>query len=154
MPADPQGAADTGPGPDAGKSSASAEGTAGWLGRNGARWARAATGPTPGPPPPWGMQNVLWRLRWLTAPPNQPGRATPTKALRVAPSTKTWPPRPRPTPRTPAITAEAALVPWADAGIRHTSRGPSPRLRWYSRMASSPASSPCEPALGWSDTAS
>ena len=30
----------------------------------------------------------------------------------------------------PAITAEAALVPWADDGIRQTLRAPSPRARW------------------------
>src|SRR5215475_8245149 len=82
MPAEPHGAEDTGPGPVSGPASAAA----GWLGRNGARWARAATGPTPGPPPPWGMQKVLCRFRWLTSPPNRPGRATPTRALRLAPS--------------------------------------------------------------------
>src|SRR3954447_23225245 len=84
IPADPHGAALTGPttpprGPASGRS--------GWVGRNGARWDRTATGPTPGPPPPWGMQNVLWRLRWLTSAPNRPGWATPTRALRFAPST-------------------------------------------------------------------
>jgi len=31
----------------------------------------------PGPPPPWGIQNVLCRLRWETSPPNWPGAATP-----------------------------------------------------------------------------
>ena len=30
----------------------------------------------------------------------------------------------------PAITAEAALVPWADDGIRQTRRSPSP-LAWW-----------------------
>ena len=49
-------------------------------------------GPTPGPPPPCGMQNVLCRFRWLTSPPNRPGRARPTSALRLAPSTYTCPP--------------------------------------------------------------
>ena len=43
-------------------------------------------GPDPGPPPPWGMQNVLCRFRWLMSPPNFPGRARPTSALRLAPS--------------------------------------------------------------------
>ena len=85
MPAEPYGAADTGA--DAGWSARS-----GWPGRNGARWARTPTGPTPGPPPPWGMQNVLCRLRWLTSAPNWPGWARPTSALRLAPSTYTWPP--------------------------------------------------------------
>src|ERR1700735_2379684 len=83
MPADPYGAATTGAAP--------APSTA-RVGRKGARWARAATGPTPGPPPPCGMQNVLCRFRCDTAAPNQPGRASPTSAFRLAPSTYTWPP--------------------------------------------------------------
>ena len=50
-------------------SSVAADGRAGT-----ARGARAPpTGPTPGPPPPCGMQNVLCRLRWLTSAPNSPG---------------------------------------------------------------------------------
>ena len=53
--AEPNGAADIGPGPVAGP----AELSSGWLGRYGARCARAITGPTPGPPPPCGIQNVL-----------------------------------------------------------------------------------------------
>src|SRR4051794_23444545 len=64
----------------------------GWLGRNGARCAATATGPTPGPPPPCGMQKVLCRFRCDTSPPNSPGRARPTRAFRLAPSTYTWPP--------------------------------------------------------------
>jgi len=32
-----------------------------------------------------------------------------------------------PTTLNPAMTADAGLVPWADAGIRHTSRWPWPR---------------------------
>ena len=59
---------------------------------NGARCARTATGPTPGPPPPCGMQNVLCRFRCETSPPNSPGLARPSRALRFAPSTYTWPP--------------------------------------------------------------
>ena len=69
-----------------------AAGTTGCEGRNGARCARTATGPTPGPPPPWGMQKVLCRFRWLTSAPKRPGRARPTMALRLAPSRYTWPP--------------------------------------------------------------
>ncbi len=57
------------------------------------------------------------------------------------------------TTRMPAIAALAAFVPCADAGIRQTSRFASPRSRWYARIARSPASSPCDPAFGWSDTA-
>ena len=34
------------------------------------------------------------------------------------------------TTRMPAMTALAALVPWAEAGMRQTSRSASPRLRW------------------------
>ena len=30
-------------------------------------------GPMPGPPPPWGMQKVLCRLRWQTSAPMSPG---------------------------------------------------------------------------------
>ena len=51
------------------------------------------------------------------------------------------------------MTADAALVPCADAGIRQTSRSASPRSTWYLRIASSPASSPWDPALGWRLTA-
>src|SRR4030095_753068 len=61
-------------------------------GRNGARCALQATGPTPGPPPPCGMQNVLCRLRCETSAPKWPGAARPTSALRFAPSTYTCPP--------------------------------------------------------------
>ena len=60
---------------------------AAWPGRNGTRSATTQTGPTPGPPPPCGMQKVLCRLRWLTSPPNSPGAATPTSAFMLAPST-------------------------------------------------------------------
>src|SRR6266536_1364097 len=88
IPAEPHGAAATAPMPLAGPASA----RSGWFGRNGARWALTATGPTPGPPPPCGMQKVLWRLRCETSAPNQPGLATPTIALRFAPSTYTCPP--------------------------------------------------------------
>ena len=49
-------------------------------------------GPTPGPPPPWGMQNVLCRFRCDTSAPNCPGLASPTSALRLAPSRYTCPP--------------------------------------------------------------
>ena len=53
----------------------------------------------------------------------------------------------------PAITALAGLVPCADCGMRQTSRCASPRARWYARITSRPAYSPCEPAFGCSDTA-
>ena len=52
------------------------------------------------------------------------------------------------------MTALAALVPCADDGIRHTSRCRWPVASWYRWIASSPASSPCEPALGCTLTAS
>src|SRR5205823_10202779 len=53
----------------------------------------------------------------------------------------------------PAMTALAGFVPCADVGMRHTLRCASPREAWYSRIASKPANSPCDPALGCSDTA-
>ena len=53
----------------------------------------------------------------------------------------------------PAITALAGLVPWADCGIRQVVRSLSPREWWNARMTSRPAYSPCEPALGCSETA-
>ncbi|COY68887.1 Uncharacterised protein [Mycobacterium tuberculosis] len=58
------------------------------------------------------------------------------------------------TTRMPAKAADAALVPCALDGIRQMSRCGSPRLAWYSWIANRPAYSPCEPALGCSDTAS
>ena len=58
------------------------------------------------------------------------------------------------TTRMPAITALAAFVPCALDGIRHTSRSAAPFARWYARIASSPANSPCEPAFGCRLTAS
>ena len=51
MLAEPKFAAETGPTPS--------DGFNGSLGKKGMRWLRTATGPTPGPPPPWGIQNVL-----------------------------------------------------------------------------------------------
>ena len=54
----------------------------------------------------------------------------------------------------PAMAALAAFVPCADEGMRHTVRCVLPFARCQARMARRPASSPCEPALGWSDTAS
>ena len=151
---------------------------AGGSGRNGARCSRTATGPTPGPPPPWGMQKVLCRLRWLTSPPNQPGPGDADERVEVGAvdvhlaavlvhevadvgdallehavggrvgdhrarpgrrrAPRPWPRgrrrrrcrrrrRPPRRPRMPAITADAALVPWAEDGMRHTSRAGSPR---------------------------
>src|ERR1700716_2148036 len=52
----------------------------------------------------------------------------------------------------PAMTALAGLVPWADCGIRQTSRCASLRDLWYSRIARRPAYSPCEPAFGCNET--
>ena len=63
-----------------------------WPGRKRARCAPTPIGPTPGPPPPCGMQNVLCRLRCETSAPNSPGAARPTSAFRFAPSTYTCPP--------------------------------------------------------------
>src|SRR5687768_16141392 len=61
-------------------------------GRKGARCAFTAQGPTPGPPPPCGMQKVLCRLRCDTSEPHLPGLATPTSAFMLAPSVYTCPP--------------------------------------------------------------
>src|SRR5271165_590076 len=103
MPADPYGAAATGPP----ASTASSEPR----GRNGARCARAATGPTPGPPPPCGMQNVLCRFRCETSAPNLPGLARPTSAFRFAPSTYTWPPASCTAPQTsPMVSSNTPFV--------------------------------------------
>jgi hypothetical protein len=77
----PSGAALTAPTPFTGRR------RRGVAGRKGTRSATTHTGPTPGPPPPCGMQKVLCRLRWLTSPPNSPGAATPTSAFMLAPST-------------------------------------------------------------------
>src|SRR3954468_23462724 len=57
-----------------------------WWGRNGVKCFATPIGPMPGPPPPWGMQKVLWRLRWQTSAPMSPGRQMPTWAFMLAPS--------------------------------------------------------------------
>src|SRR3989442_15304993 len=85
IPAEPYGAALTGP---------TGEAVPIPPGRNGARGALTATGPTPGPPPPWGMQNALCRFRCDTSPPNRPAAPSPTNAPRLAPPTATRPPGP------------------------------------------------------------
>lgn len=51
--ADPQGAAET-----AGIGVEPPVATIEWVGRNGARWDLQDMGPIPGPPPPWGIENV------------------------------------------------------------------------------------------------
>ena len=43
-------------------------------------------GPTPGPPPPCGMQNVLCKFRWHTSAPTSAGEVSPTCAFMLAPS--------------------------------------------------------------------
>ncbi|MCY1314578.1 hypothetical protein D9M70_652440 [compost metagenome] len=48
----------------------------------------------------------------------------------------------------PTIWALAGLVPCAEAGIRQMLRWPWPLASWKDLMASRPAYSPCEPALG------
>jgi hypothetical protein len=52
--------------------------TTGCEGRYGAKCFCTPIGPMPGPPPPCGMQNVLWRLRWQTSAPIKPGLVRPT----------------------------------------------------------------------------
>ena len=49
-------------------------------------------GPTPGPPPPCGIQKVLCKFRCDTSPPNFPGLHKLTMALKFAPSIYTLPP--------------------------------------------------------------
>ena len=79
----PKGAADT----TSLVSQSPATGTTGLVGKKGIRCSPTPMGPMPGPPPPWGMQNVLCRFRWETSAPNLPGLARPISALRFAPST-------------------------------------------------------------------
>src|SRR6266699_6237319 len=55
-------------------------------GRNGTRCFATPIGPTPGPPPPCGMQNVLCKFKWQTSAPKSPGRQRPTCAFIFAPS--------------------------------------------------------------------
>src|SRR5688572_24720882 len=88
MLAEPCGADDTGP------TEPAAVSASGCPGKNGARCDFTPIGPTPGPPPPCGMQKVLWRLRCDTSPPNRPGAHRPTIAFMLAPSMYTWPPWP------------------------------------------------------------
>src|SRR5207237_7745224 len=107
IPADPCGAAEI-----AGRSPSGEPAVAG---RNGARCARTATGPTPGPPPPCGMQNVLCRFRCDTSAPNRPGLANPSSALRLAPSTYTWPPASCTFAQSSAI--PVSYTPWVDVSV-------------------------------------
>jgi hypothetical protein len=57
-----------------------------WPGRNSTRCSATPIGPTPGPPPPCGMQNVLCRFKWQTSAPMNPGEVKPTCAFMFAPS--------------------------------------------------------------------
>src|SRR5438046_5153392 len=111
MDAEPQGAAAIAPEPEVGP----AVGCNGWLGRNGARCARTPIGPTPGPPPPCGMQKVLCRFRWLTSAPNRPGRERPTSALRLAPSTYTCPPASCTSAQSSVM--DSSNTPWVDGYV-------------------------------------
>src|SRR5580692_9469490 len=87
IPALPQGAAETGPMCNLeGSDSPSREVKTGWLGRKGTKCFATPIGPTPGPPPPCGMQKVLWRFKWQTSAPMNPGEVKPTCAFRLAPS--------------------------------------------------------------------
>src|SRR5699024_6374595 len=60
--------------------------TTGFPGRKGASALVAAIGPAPGPPPPWGIQNVLWRFKWQISAPISAGFVSPTCAFMLAPS--------------------------------------------------------------------
>ena len=48
--------------------------------------ALAPFGPLPGPPPPCGVEKVLWRLMCIASMPRSPGLTLPTMALKLAPS--------------------------------------------------------------------
>ena len=72
-------------------------------------------------------------------------------ALRSAMSTLPSSSQPIATIRMPAIAADAGLVPWAETGIRQTSRAPSPFDAWYARIERRPAYSPLAPELGCRD---
>mmetsp|Transcript_24991 Transcript_24991/g.73094 ORF Transcript_24991/g.73094 Transcript_24991/m.73094 type:complete len:251 (-) Transcript_24991:1773-2525(-) len=95
--ADPKGAAATAPSflgtqMSLPQSFPEASGSATCPGRNGARCLATPMDPTPGPPPPCGMQNVLCRFKWHTSAPINPGLVRPTWAFMFAPSMYTWPP--------------------------------------------------------------
>src|SRR5690606_19009525 len=81
-------------------------------GRYGARCDLTAHGPTPGPPPPCGMQKVLCRLRCETSEPHLPGLATPTSAFMFAPSVYTCPPCAWTISQMP--TTSSSNTPWVD----------------------------------------
>ena len=49
-------------------------------------------GPTPGPPPPCGIEKVLCKFRWQTSAPIKKGLVRPTWAFILAPSIYTCPP--------------------------------------------------------------
>jgi len=55
-------------------------------GREGRREGHVPMVPTPGPPPPWGMQNVLCRFKWQTSAPMRAGEVRATWAFMFAPS--------------------------------------------------------------------
>src|SRR5690349_24466051 len=61
-------------------------------GRNERRCAATPIGPMPGPPPPWGIANVLCRFKWQTSAPIEAGLVSPTCAFMFAPSMYTCPP--------------------------------------------------------------
>ena len=56
------------------------------LGSRSTRLPLAHTTPPPGPPPPCGDANVLWRFRWTISNPMSPGLAIPSIAFMFAPS--------------------------------------------------------------------
>ncbi|MNZ97941.1 hypothetical protein D3C78_1172070 [compost metagenome] len=86
--------------------------TTGWLATKGARCAFTPIGPMPGPPPPWGMQKVLCRLRCATSAPMSAGRVRPTWAFMFAPSMYTWPPWPCTAAQ--ILRMPSSYTPWVD----------------------------------------
>lgn len=47
-------------------------------GKKGAKCFLTPIGPKPGPPPPWGIANVLCKFKWQTSAPKKPGEVKPT----------------------------------------------------------------------------
>ena len=49
-----------------------------WPGTNGAKCFLNPIEPTPGPPPPWGIENVLCKFKCPTSAPISPGAVSPS----------------------------------------------------------------------------
>ena len=85
--AEPKLAADTGPTFDSPGCPDCLDCASGFPGKKSAKCFLTITGPTPGPPPPCGIQKVLCKFKCETSAPNLPGFERPTNAFKLAPST-------------------------------------------------------------------